>query len=542
MRWIANLVVVIVLVLTGQTRGAGVDDQYLDIYNQILQAETSLQNGHSSVAAQQFLDAQSALQKLHEDHPGWNPELVTFRLQYLSDQLKGLGKSGAVAASPAPAAGAVAPTPAVDLAELKQVIATLQQQVRSLAAANTELQNKLHEALSVQPAAVDPHELAKAEDQIIQLQKQRDLLAASLEAEKTARDKAEAARKSAPEGQSAKVTQLAKQRDQLSKERDELAKERDQLKKDLASRASELAAAQARHEEEQRADSRKLQQAEKERDELQKKVALLSQSQQKRPSGAGSQNEGLLQQNEQLRDRLAVLEASPVPYTAQELALREQGQSPGAGEIPAAAASETKRTIHSVKDLPPGAGALMAQALRAAKQGDYDQAENKLNEVLRQDEKNVYVLANLANAEYALGKFEQAEKNVRRALSLDPDDSGSLFLLGVLRFSQHKLDEALDALSRSAKVNPTNAGTQNYLGCVLADKGLRKPAETALRKALELDPDYAEAHYNLGWVYATEKPPFLALARWHYQKALDNGHPKNSGLEKLLTAESNAAH
>ena len=72
---------------------------------------------------------------------------------------------------------------------------------------------------------------------------------------------------------------------------------------------------------------------------------------------------------------------------------------------------------------------------------------------------------------------------------------------------------------------------------MLNQKGLRKPAEVALRKALQLDPTYAEAHHNLAIVYATQKPPFMELARWHYKKAVDFGHAKNPDLEKLLEAK-----
>jgi Tfp pilus assembly protein PilF len=51
-----------------------------------------------------------------------------------------------------------------------------------------------------------------------------------------------------------------------------------------------------------------------------------------------------------------------------------------------------------------------------------------------------------------------------------------------------------------------------------------------------LQPNYAGAHHNLAVVYATQKPPFLELARWHYQKALGMGHPKNAELETSLAA------
>ena len=68
----------------------------------------------------------------------------------------------------------------------------------------------------------------------------------------------------------------------------------------------------------------------------------------------------------------------------------------------------------------------------------------------------------------------------------------------------------------------------------MSHKGLRAQAETALRKAIELDPNYGAAHNNLAVIYLGEKPPMAELARWHYQKALDLGQPRNPDLEKML--------
>ena len=51
---------------------------------------------------------------------------------------------------------------------------------------------------------------------------------------------------------------------------------------------------------------------------------------------------------------------------------------------------------------------------------------------------------------------------------------------------------------------------------------------------MEADPQYAAAHYSLAFVYAVEKPPSVALARWHYQRAVELGHEKSQELEKLL--------
>ena len=157
--------------------------------------------------------------------------------------------------------------------------------------------------------------------------------------------------------------------------------------------------------------------------------------------------------------------------------------------------------------------------------------------MLQQDNKNVPTLANLAAIELDPDHLETAEINIKQAVALAPDDPYSLFVLGRLRFRQKKYDEAIDAFSRAAKLDPQDAQIQNFLGLALSEKGLRGPAETALRKAIQLDPGYANAHNNLAVVYITQQPPLVELARWHYQKALAAGHPRNPELEKMLDAK-----
>src|SRR5581483_1689799 len=152
--------------------------------------------------------------------------------------------------------------------------------------------------------------------------------------------------------------------------------------------------------------------------------------------------------------------------------------------------------------------------------------------VLKQDPKNVAVLGNLAAIQVEANHFDQAESNIQQALALDSEDPYSLYVLGILRLREGKYDDALGALSRSAKLDPNNAEVQNYLGLALSEKGMRAPAEAALRKAVQLQPGYAGAQYNLAVVYATQQPPATELARFHYQKALAAGHPRNPDLEK----------
>ena len=245
-----------------------------------------------------------------------------------------------------------------------------------------------------------------------------------------------------------------------------------------------------------------------------------------------AQIDDLTDQVRTLRARLAVDEAQPVPYTPEELALLKQ---------PAPLLANRNAEKKSISELPSGSAELVAaaQAYFSAKQ--FDKAEANYLKILQLDEKNPLVLANLAAIEMEQGKLDDADKHITAAVAQNSNDAYNLSTLGYLKFRQEKYDEALDALSRAAKLDPQNPEIENYLGVTLSHKGLRTQAETALRKAIELDPNYAAAHNNLAAIYISQKPPLVELARWHYQKALAAGQPRNPDLETALGLNSGVA-
>ena len=258
-------------------------------------------------------------------------------------------------------------------------------------------------------------------------------------------------------------------------------------------------------------------------------VATLSQENErlKASGGSGRPESSASQADElaKLRSRLAVYEAKKVPFTKEELALLDRN-------LPSLATPSDAQAPKRTRELPPGAGLLIAQAERAFAARRFEEAEEKYKQVLKMDEESPVSLANLAAIQLELQKREEAEANLKKALSAEPDDPYALSLLGMLRFQQGRYDDALDALSRSAQLDPKNAEAQNYLGITLSQKGQREAAETALRKAILLNPNYAGAHHNLAVIYATQKPPFTELAKFHYNKALSLGQPANPELEK----------
>jgi len=229
-----------------------------------------------------------------------------------------------------------------------------------------------------------------------------------------------------------------------------------------------------------------------------------------------------------LRSRLEVLEAEKIPYTDEEKKLFAEPKTE----------SQPANTLEAkVATLPEGAAAEFKAGQAALVKANFSEAEQKFLHVLKLDEENPLTLANLAMAQMEQGNYDDAEASLARALQNDDQDSYALSLMGTLRYRQNKYEEARDHLAKAVKLNPEDANAQHFLGAALNNLGQRKAAETALRKALQIKPGHAEAHHNLAVVYATQKPPFTALAKFHYDKAIAGGHAKNAELEKLLGTE-----
>lgn len=484
----------------------GPDDQYISIYNLIQQADALQAAGQPQPALAGYFEAQAELQKFQKQFPDWDPKIVGFRLDYLAEKVNGLKSqvpadtrngpqpaapltptpAAAVANTAPPATNAVSAAPATD-AEIQ--MNNLNAQVQGLQMENETLQAKLREALSAQPATVRTKELATAQAQVLSLMKENDLLRAG--------QTTGASNGLAP-------AELSRLRQALTSADQKLAEQ--------TRRANQLAL-----------ENQALQSAAGVNGL--EKAALENRVRQRQIPPAAAPADAS-DEVKTLRARLAVDEASAVPYTPEELALLKLP----APALPANAGVAKK----SPNKLPAGSAPLVAEAQRHFSAGDYDKAEAGYLQILQQDPDNALALANLATIELRENKLEDAEKHAQAALAQSPDDAFNLALLGKVEFARGRLDNAFDALSRAAKANPKNPELENYLGATLAQKGLRAQAETAFRKAIELDPGYGSAHDNLAVFYLGEQPPMAALARWHYQKALDLGQPRNPDLERKL--------
>jgi tetratricopeptide (TPR) repeat protein len=553
------------------------DEKYIAIYGVVQQAESQTETGEPKQALASLLDAQAQLQRFQKIYPDWNPGIITYRLDDLAKKITAIQAQLTVAAAPVePTNGLSAP----QAAQLSAADQNLRVQLQSAQTENQTLQAKLKEALAPQPATIDASELTKAQEQIRSLMKENDLLKASAIVDKDTngisslrQQLANALDKySAEEARAEKLfaENTALQRDLKragthdSGTVDLLRSENDRLKAQLtalqsaandATAAGELAAklkaanmqisslqstvtvvtlekgALENKVKQLNAEVAELRAANfegrirdltEQRDELAKQIADTGRKNPRK--GADTQLAALTNEMQTLRARLAVDEAKAVPYSTAELALfREAPPQPNP--------NPTKRSIH---ELPSGTAELVVSAQRHFSNREFDAAEADYQKILDRDQNNGLVLANMATIELQENKLADAEKHITAALVQSPDDAYNLSTLGYLKFRQEKYDDALDVLSRAAKIDPNNPEIQNYLGVTLSHKGLRVQAETALRKAIQINPLYAPAHNNLAVVYLNQTPAMPMLARWHYQKAIAAGQPRNPDLEKLL--------
>lgn len=547
---------------------AQADDKYIAIYNLVQQADILSRAGRTGDALALFTDAQEQLQQLQKQFPGWSPNVVSYRLADLAQKITALKGRGSVSQTAVPAAA-----PREDSAKTPATVDTLSAQLQAAQAENETLQAKLRESLAVHPALVDAGELARAQEQIRWLMKENELfkvarsaapkvvvtdtnaiaqarqeLAAcgqKLSAQKSLAEKLAAENEKlrailAAAANDAKT--LAELNRQNSKLKDQIAAlsaaqknaaAPPRLSAELADARSQIAALQsaaAVSALEKGALEKKLRhqaaEFESQSNNLQRQLAAAA-SKKSPPldTAATAQLAALNEEVKTLRSRVSVAEAKPAPFTAEELALFKPAAPPAANPEP------VKRPI---QQLPAGVAELVASAQRHFSKHEFEQAEADYRKILERDPNNGLVLANLATIELQLNQLAAAEKHIQTAIAQNPDDAYNLSTLGYLKFRQEKYDDACNVLSRAAQLDPKNPEIQNYLGVALSHKGLRPQAEAALRRAVQLAPDYAPAHNNLAVLYLSQENPVPALARWHYQKALEAGQPRNPDLEKML--------
>jgi tetratricopeptide (TPR) repeat protein len=184
--------------------------------------------------------------------------------------------------------------------------------------------------------------------------------------------------------------------------------------------------------------------------------------------------------------------------------------------------------------LPPDTSVLSKKAAAAFAKQDWPTARAVYQEMLKLDDENALVWANLGAVEQQAGRAKEAVAAFERAVRLNPQLAQSWNALGLIHSAAGDTYLAISMFARAIHEDPADARAHNYLAIAAKTLGWTDAAAAALQRAVKLDPEYGIAHFNLTLLYLDQKPPALELARRHYQRALSLGVAKDELVEGRL--------
>ncbi len=535
-------------------RAEAPEDEYVRIYNLIQQADALAEGGRGGLARQKYSEAQTALDRMQKGNPGWNEQVVQFRLNYVLEKL-GLAKSEEKPARGEPAEKtALAPAGSADRIKL------LEEQVRQLTADKELLQAKLKEALSAQPAAVDPRELAGAEEKIKSLRKEVEVLTVSLKKAETKPDKPidPAAFDQAKQGLAAanqKLTQQMQVLASLTLERDalqrrlqtfadgaevktlrgeneslkrqaaELQVKADELKERLRGAQTDLAALRASNgaliSERKIPEARRTEQASRREVELVTKTRKLEKDLADARKAAQTDADlvsvlrNALRRAQEEKDALA-----EEKNQATRLASNAPAAPPtaGHGQIEALthqiavlrtrlATLETRAVPYSPEEM---ALFEIPEAIRANTDSNHD------NESSAKSAADARLLVNEAERALAARRYDEAEKKYAQAMRLDEKNVVIRVNLAAAQIGLNRLAEGEANLKRALVGDPKNAASLSLLGVVKVRQHKYDDALDLLSQSAQLDPQNADTFQYLGVTLAEKglrRPAELAFRR-----------------------------
>ena len=226
------------------------------------------------------------------------------------------------------------------------------------------------------------------------------------------------------------------------------------------------------------------------------------------------------------------------PTAAADASSAQPTDAAASSESPATAATpETAAADSLAAPMPPEVTALITEARDQFVRGNFAGAEELYQKFVELQPNNVVALANLGVSQFRQGKLTAAQLALEKALAVDPKDAFTLTTLGAVMIEQNRIEDAIGYLERANGSQADDAITLNYLGVASSQLGQFGKAEQSLRRAITVNPEYAEAHFNLAVIYATAKPPSIALAKRHYEKALELGSTPDKRLASMLQGE-----
>ena len=518
-----------------------VDDLYIQVYNTILGADEAWQMGKKREAWQLYQQAQSFLKDIKTQYPNWNQKLIDFRLSYIDAKLEQFTDNEKdISKEPVHTDKITINNLTNSDLSVQEEIEKLRTQVAQLQSIRTELEKRLKEATSAQPATSDPEQLAKAEKTIAELTQVNTQLQTQLSQfkESASIKNIDNTQKEVNPQDSKQLEDAQEQIIKLKQQVDDLKKENQSLQNTISTSSTQKTTSPAPEKivelEKQLTALKKENSNLQAKIETQNKVIVENEKRQEstneelnklRLSTAQLENdlkttrqminaEPSVEQSdlERLKSKVSTLENSLSALEAENKILRNASSRKGADRVvkdidrlrSKIAIYERNKEPYTPEEL-----ALMqpGKPIRIGATLDNVTSSNEVgNSQIRQDTLRLAApeggkeIAAEGVKEFADGHINEAERLFQRLLSMDENNVYTLGNLGAAQLELNKLQEAEINLKKAYSIDPTDTYILNLLAVLNLKNEKIDDAFEFLCSSAKIDPNNAETQNYLGMV------------------------------------------
>ncbi len=517
-----------------------VDDLYIQVYNTILGADEAWQMGKKREAWQLYQQAQSFLKDIKTQYPNWNQKLIDFRLSYINAKLEQfVDNEKDISKEPVHTDKVTTNNVANNDLSIQEEVEKLRTQVAQLQSIRTELEKRLKEATSAQPATSDPEQLAKAEKTIAELTQVNTQLqtqlsqfkeAASIKNIDNTQKEVNPQDSKQLEGAQEQIIKLKQQVDDLKKENQSLqntiststqkttspAPEKIvELEKQLTALKKENSNLQVKIETQNKVieENKKLQESTNEElNKLRLSTAQLENDLKTTRQLINAEPSVEQSDLERLKSKVSTLENSLSALEAENKILRNASSRKGADRVvkdidrlrAKIAIYERNKEPYTPEELalmqpgkPIRIGVTLDNVTSSNESGNSQIRQDTLRRTAPEGGKEI---AAEGVKEFAAGHMNEAERLFQRLLSMDENNVYTLGNLGAAQLELNKLQEAEINLKKAYSIDPTDTYVLNLLAILNLKNEKIDDAFELLCSSAKIDPNNAETQNYLGMV------------------------------------------
>ncbi len=149
-----------------------------------------------------------------------------------------------------------------------------------------------------------------------------------------------------------------------------------------------------------------------------------------------------------------------------------------------------------------GSNDLLQKARKYLEQGEYTNAEQTYQAVLKAEPGSAEALAELGRFAMMREQVDEGLRLVEQALEIQPRFAQALAYKGLGYTLKEDFAKAIPLLEEAVALNPALVMAWHNLGRAYRKQGDWEKAESSIRKALELNPNHFQAHYELSTILA----------------------------------------